>query len=117
MIKALHGTNSVQLELTGELINKHPAFLISLIKPYSSSEKELFPLINKPPLEISPLEVGEEKIIVRVLKEISTRSKKEMKYLLSYRNPTLKDEWLLEKDKTNSDKLFKRIRHERKPKD
>ncbi|MBW0498545.1 hypothetical protein O181_038260 [Austropuccinia psidii MF-1] len=43
MIKALHGPNSVQLELTGELVNKHPAFPVSLIKPYSSSEKELFP--------------------------------------------------------------------------
>ncbi|MBW0534199.1 hypothetical protein O181_073914, partial [Austropuccinia psidii MF-1] len=26
MMKALHGPNSVQLELTGELMNKHPAF-------------------------------------------------------------------------------------------
>ncbi|MBW0564896.1 hypothetical protein O181_104611 [Austropuccinia psidii MF-1] len=35
MIKALHGPNAVQLELTGELMNKHPAFPVSLIKPYS----------------------------------------------------------------------------------
>ncbi|MBW0534552.1 hypothetical protein O181_074267 [Austropuccinia psidii MF-1] len=48
ILKALHGPNSVQLELTGELINKHPAFPVSLIKPYSSSDKELFPLRNKP---------------------------------------------------------------------
>ncbi|MBW0507723.1 hypothetical protein O181_047438 [Austropuccinia psidii MF-1] len=33
MIKALHGSNAVQLELTGELINKQPAFPVSLIKP------------------------------------------------------------------------------------
>ncbi|MBW0564642.1 hypothetical protein O181_104357 [Austropuccinia psidii MF-1] len=46
MIKALHGPNAVQLELTGELMNKHPAVPVSLIKPYSSSDKELFPLIN-----------------------------------------------------------------------
>ncbi|MBW0557497.1 hypothetical protein O181_097212 [Austropuccinia psidii MF-1] len=50
MIKALHGPNSVQLELTGELRNKHPAFPVSLIKPYSSSDKELFPSRNKPSL-------------------------------------------------------------------
>ncbi|MBW0579009.1 hypothetical protein O181_118724 [Austropuccinia psidii MF-1] len=50
IIKALHGPNSVQLELTGELMNKHPAFPGSLIKPYSLSNKELFPLKNKPPL-------------------------------------------------------------------
>ncbi|MBW0514124.1 hypothetical protein O181_053839 [Austropuccinia psidii MF-1] len=42
MIKPLHGPNAVQLELTGELINKHPAFPVSLIRPYSTSEKELF---------------------------------------------------------------------------
>ncbi|MBW0558689.1 hypothetical protein O181_098404 [Austropuccinia psidii MF-1] len=42
MIKSLHGPNAVQLELTGELMSKHPAFPVSLIKPYSSSDKELF---------------------------------------------------------------------------
>ncbi|MBW0488381.1 hypothetical protein O181_028096 [Austropuccinia psidii MF-1] len=61
MIKAVHGPNAVQLELTGEIMKKHPAFPVSLIKPYSSSEKELFTLRNKPPLEIPPLEEGEEK--------------------------------------------------------
>ncbi|MBW0554699.1 hypothetical protein O181_094414 [Austropuccinia psidii MF-1] len=52
MIKAQHGPNSVQLELTVELMNKHQAFPPRLIKPYGSSGKELFPLRNKPPLEI-----------------------------------------------------------------
>ncbi|MBW0566661.1 hypothetical protein O181_106376 [Austropuccinia psidii MF-1] len=42
MIKALHGPNVVQLELTGELMNKNPTFPVSLIKPYISSDKELF---------------------------------------------------------------------------
>ncbi|MBW0520783.1 hypothetical protein O181_060498 [Austropuccinia psidii MF-1] len=50
MIKALHGPNSVQLELTGELMNKHPTFPVSLIKTYSLSDKESFPLRNKSPL-------------------------------------------------------------------
>ncbi|MBW0565752.1 hypothetical protein O181_105467 [Austropuccinia psidii MF-1] len=75
-IKALHRPNAVQLELTGELMNKHPAFPVSLIKPYSSSNKELFLLRNKHPLEIPPLEEGEEKKIVKVLKERRTRNKK-----------------------------------------
>ncbi|MBW0500282.1 hypothetical protein O181_039997 [Austropuccinia psidii MF-1] len=34
MIKALHQLNSVQLELTGDLMLKHPAFAVILIKPY-----------------------------------------------------------------------------------
>ncbi|MBW0551462.1 hypothetical protein O181_091177 [Austropuccinia psidii MF-1] len=32
-IKALHGENSVEVELYEELSNKHPTFLVSLIKP------------------------------------------------------------------------------------
>ncbi|MBW0470639.1 hypothetical protein O181_010354 [Austropuccinia psidii MF-1] len=42
IIKALHGPNAVQLELTGELMKEHPAFCVSLIKPYGSSDKDLF---------------------------------------------------------------------------
>ncbi|MBW0525661.1 hypothetical protein O181_065376 [Austropuccinia psidii MF-1] len=66
MIIVLHGSNAVKLELTGELMNKHPAFPVILIKPYRSSDKELFPLINKSSLEIPPLEEGEEKKIVKI---------------------------------------------------
>ncbi|MBW0540103.1 hypothetical protein O181_079818 [Austropuccinia psidii MF-1] len=58
MMRELHGPNSVQLELTGELMNKHPTFPVILIKPYSSSDKELSPLRNKPPIETPPLEEG-----------------------------------------------------------
>ncbi|MBW0499354.1 hypothetical protein O181_039069 [Austropuccinia psidii MF-1] len=55
IIRALHGPNAVKLECTGELRKKHPTFPVSLMKPYSSSDEDLFPLRNKPPLEISPL--------------------------------------------------------------
>ncbi|MBW0574204.1 hypothetical protein O181_113919 [Austropuccinia psidii MF-1] len=117
MIKELHGPNVVKLELTGALMNKHPTLPVSLIKPYSSSDKELFPLRNKPPLEIPPLEEREEKKIVKVLKERRTRNKKEREYLVRYRTPTQEDEWLLEKDIKNSDKLLRSLRNERKPKE
>ncbi|MBW0561965.1 hypothetical protein O181_101680 [Austropuccinia psidii MF-1] len=78
MIKELHGPNAVQLELTAELMKKHPAFPVSLRKHYSSSEKQLFPLRNKPPIEIPPLGEREEKKIVKFLKERRTRNKKEV---------------------------------------
>ncbi|MBW0529618.1 hypothetical protein O181_069333 [Austropuccinia psidii MF-1] len=117
MIKALHGPNAFQLELTGELMTKHSTLPVSLIKPYSSNDKELFSLRNKPPLEIPPLEEGEEKKIVKVLKERRTRNKKEREYIVRYRNPTQEDEWLLEKDIKNANKLLRRLRHERKPKE
>ncbi|MBW0553897.1 hypothetical protein O181_093612 [Austropuccinia psidii MF-1] len=77
IIRELHCPNSVQLELTSEVMNKHPYFPASPTKPYSSSDKELFPLRNKPPLEITPLEEGEEKKVVNVLKERRTRKKME----------------------------------------
>ncbi|MBW0566535.1 hypothetical protein O181_106250 [Austropuccinia psidii MF-1] len=116
-IKALHGPNAVKLELTGEPMNKHPNFHVILIKPYSPSGKELFPLRNKPPLEIPPLEEQEEKKIVKFLKERRKRNKKERDNLVRYKNPTQEDEWLLEKDIKNADKLLRRFRHERKPKE
>ncbi|MBW0546543.1 hypothetical protein O181_086258 [Austropuccinia psidii MF-1] len=113
-MKALHGPNAVNLELTGEVINKHPAFPVSLITPYSSSDKELFPLRNRQPLEKPPFEEGEEKKNVKVTKERKTRNKKEREYLVRHRNQTQEDEWPLEKDITNSDKLLRRFRHEKK---
>ncbi|MBW0531867.1 hypothetical protein O181_071582 [Austropuccinia psidii MF-1] len=111
MIKALYGPNSVQLELTGELISKHPTIPVILINPYRSNDNDLFPLRNEPPLEIFPLEEGQEKKIVKVLKERRTRNKKEREYAVRYRSPTQEYKWLLEKDITNSDKLLRRFRH------
>ncbi|MBW0516691.1 hypothetical protein O181_056406 [Austropuccinia psidii MF-1] len=117
MIKALHGPQAVQLELTGELMNKHTSFPVSWMKHYRSSDKQLFPPKNKPPLEIPPVEEGEEKKIVKVVKEKWTRNKKEREYFVRYRNSTQEDIWLLEKDIKNSDKLLRRFRHARKPKE
>ncbi|MBW0570391.1 hypothetical protein O181_110106 [Austropuccinia psidii MF-1] len=76
MIKALHGSSAMKLELTGELMNKHPKFPENQIKPQSSNDKELFPLKNKTPIEIPPIEEGEEKKIVNVLRERNARRKK-----------------------------------------
>ncbi|MBW0463454.1 hypothetical protein O181_003169 [Austropuccinia psidii MF-1] len=43
VIKVLHGENSVEVELSEELSNKHPTFPVILIKPYKSSDYETFP--------------------------------------------------------------------------
>ncbi|MBW0537437.1 hypothetical protein O181_077152 [Austropuccinia psidii MF-1] len=48
MIKALQGPNAVRLELTGELMNKHSTFPVSMINTYRSRDKYLFPLRNPP---------------------------------------------------------------------
>ncbi|MBW0555998.1 hypothetical protein O181_095713 [Austropuccinia psidii MF-1] len=74
-IKALHGKNAVQVELSGELEDKHPTFPVSLVKNYTSSDKELIPLRNKTPLEVPPLDQSEEKKVLKVLKERRLRGK------------------------------------------
>ncbi|MBW0498268.1 hypothetical protein O181_037983 [Austropuccinia psidii MF-1] len=41
-IKAVHGENAIEEELSEELSNKHPTFPVSLIKPYKSSDAKIF---------------------------------------------------------------------------
>ncbi|MBW0490369.1 hypothetical protein O181_030084 [Austropuccinia psidii MF-1] len=55
VIVSLHGTNPVQVELSGELENKHPTFPVSLINPYQPAYKEFFPLRNPSPLALPPV--------------------------------------------------------------
>ncbi|MBW0577939.1 hypothetical protein O181_117654 [Austropuccinia psidii MF-1] len=54
-IKALHGENAVEVELSEELSNKNPTLPVSLIKPYKSSDAEKFPFRNKAPQVIPPI--------------------------------------------------------------
>ncbi|MBW0518666.1 hypothetical protein O181_058381 [Austropuccinia psidii MF-1] len=75
VIFALHGTNAVQVELSGELENKHPTFPVRLIKPYQPPEKEFFPLQNTTPLTVPPVEQSEEKKMKKVSKERRLRGK------------------------------------------
>ncbi|MBW0517482.1 hypothetical protein O181_057197 [Austropuccinia psidii MF-1] len=55
VIKALHGGNAVEVEISEELSNKHPTFPVSLMEPYKSSDSEKFPLRNKFPQVIPPI--------------------------------------------------------------
>ncbi|MBW0497306.1 hypothetical protein O181_037021 [Austropuccinia psidii MF-1] len=55
-LSALLGENEIEVELSEELRNKHPNFPVSLIKPYKSSDGEKFPLRNKVPQNIPPIE-------------------------------------------------------------
>ncbi|MBW0500521.1 hypothetical protein O181_040236 [Austropuccinia psidii MF-1] len=56
VIVALHGTNAVQVELSGELKSKHPTFPVSFLKPYQQTDKALFPLKNPTSLNAPPVE-------------------------------------------------------------
>ncbi|MBW0523760.1 hypothetical protein O181_063475 [Austropuccinia psidii MF-1] len=56
VIVSLHGTNAVQVELTGELENKNPMVPVSLIKSYQTADKELSPSGNPTPSTVPPVE-------------------------------------------------------------
>ncbi|MBW0559288.1 hypothetical protein O181_099003 [Austropuccinia psidii MF-1] len=115
VIVALHGTNAVQVKLSGELENKYPTFPVSLIKPYQQAEKELFPLRNPTPLTVPPMEQSEDKKIRKLIKERRLRGKNQREYLVRYRNTVHEDVWLAESEIPDSDKLIRRFRHERRP--
>ncbi|MBW0556877.1 hypothetical protein O181_096592 [Austropuccinia psidii MF-1] len=112
-IKALLGSNFVALELSEELSNKHSTFPVSLIKPYKSSDAEKFPLRNKVPQVLPPIETSGIKNITKVLKERKLRTKKVREYLVRYSDPTCEDEWLEEKDTPEATKILRRLRHTR----
>ncbi|MBW0589600.1 hypothetical protein O181_129315 [Austropuccinia psidii MF-1] len=113
VIKALHGENSVELELSEELSSNHPTFPVSLIKPYKSSDAENFPLRNKVPRVIPPIESSGIKKITKVLKERKLRTNEVREYLVRYSDPTCEDEWLTEKDIPEANKILRRFRHTR----
>ncbi|MBW0535201.1 hypothetical protein O181_074916 [Austropuccinia psidii MF-1] len=97
-IKALHGENAVQVELSEELSNKHPKFPVSLIKLYKSADSERFTLRKKASQNIPLVESSGAKKITKVLKERKLRTKEVREYLVRYSDPNCEDEWLAEKD-------------------
>ncbi|MBW0525438.1 hypothetical protein O181_065153 [Austropuccinia psidii MF-1] len=105
VVVALHGTNAFQVELSGELENKHPSFPVSLINPYQPAEKELFPSRNPAPLTVPPVEQSEDKKIKKVIKKRRLKGKNQRENLVRYRNPVHEDEWLAESEISDSDKL------------
>ncbi|MBW0558382.1 hypothetical protein O181_098097 [Austropuccinia psidii MF-1] len=115
VIKALHGTNAVHVELSGELENKHPTFPVSPVKHYTSGDKELFPLRNETPLEVPQLDQSEEKKVLKVLKERRLRGKNEREYLVMYRNPQHEDEQIAAEKIPDAKRFLRRFRYERRP--
>ncbi|MBW0562971.1 hypothetical protein O181_102686 [Austropuccinia psidii MF-1] len=114
IIKALHGTNAVQVELSGEFKNKHPTFAVGLVRHYTSSDKELFPVRNETPLEVPPLDQSEEKKVLKVLRERRLREKDEREYLVRYKNPQHEYEWIAAEKIPDSKKFPRIFRHERR---
>ncbi|MBW0548803.1 hypothetical protein O181_088518 [Austropuccinia psidii MF-1] len=113
VIKAFHGENAVEVELSEGLRNKHPTFPVSLIKPYKSSDAENFPLRNKVPQVIPPIKSYGIKNITEFPKETKLRTNKVREYLVRYSDPAFEDEWLAEKDIPEATKLLKSLRNTR----
>ncbi|MBW0541909.1 hypothetical protein O181_081624 [Austropuccinia psidii MF-1] len=98
VIKAFHGENSVEVELSKDLSNKHPTFSASLMKPQKDSDSEKDPLRNKAPQHILPFEASCTKKITKFLKERELRTKKVREYIVRYSEPACEDELLAGKD-------------------
>ncbi|MBW0508523.1 hypothetical protein O181_048238 [Austropuccinia psidii MF-1] len=109
-------SSTVEVDLSGELENKHPTFPVSVIKSYKTAYKEFFPLRNPTPSMVPPVEHNKDKKIKKFIKEYRTRGKNKREYLVRYRNSVHEDEWLAESDIPDSDELLRRFRHERRPK-
>ncbi|MBW0517500.1 hypothetical protein O181_057215 [Austropuccinia psidii MF-1] len=112
-IEALHGENAIEVELFEEISNKNPTFPVSLIKPHKSSNSETFPLRNKDPQVIPPIESSGSKKITKVLKERKSRTNKVREYLVGYSEPTCEDKWLPKRDITEATKILRNFRHTR----
>ncbi|MBW0574804.1 hypothetical protein O181_114519 [Austropuccinia psidii MF-1] len=93
VIKALHGENAIEVELSEELRNRNPKFPVSLVKPYKSSDSEKFPLRNKVPQNIPPIESSGTRKKTKVLKARKLRTNKVSKYLVRYSDTACEDEW------------------------
>ncbi|MBW0570691.1 hypothetical protein O181_110406 [Austropuccinia psidii MF-1] len=112
-IKALHGENVIEVELSEELSNKHPTFPVNLVKPYKYSDAERFTLLNNIPQNIPPIESSGTRRLAKVLKERKLRTKKVREYLIRYSSLTCEDEWLDKKDIPEAKKLLRKFRHTR----
>ncbi|MBW0470686.1 hypothetical protein O181_010401 [Austropuccinia psidii MF-1] len=82
VIKALHGENALEVDLSEDLGNKHPTFPVSLMKPYKSVDYGKFTLSNKAPQHRTLVESPCTKKIIKVLKERKLRTKKVREYLV-----------------------------------
>ncbi|MBW0486330.1 hypothetical protein O181_026045 [Austropuccinia psidii MF-1] len=115
VIIALHGTNAVQVELSGTFENKHPDFPVSLIRPYQKADKVFFHLRKTTPLNVPTVEQSDNKMINKFIRERRLRGKNQREYLVRYRNTLHEDEWLKESEISESDKLLRRFKNERRP--
>ncbi|MBW0514840.1 hypothetical protein O181_054555 [Austropuccinia psidii MF-1] len=111
VIKALHGENAIEVELSEKLSNKHPTFPVTLIKPYKAGDVEKVTLRNKVPQNITPIECTGTRKITKVLKERNLRTKKVREYLVRYSDQACEDDWLTAKDIPEATKLLQRFRH------
>ncbi|MBW0577755.1 hypothetical protein O181_117470 [Austropuccinia psidii MF-1] len=94
---------------------KHPYFPVSLVKHYTPSDKESFPLINETPLEVPPLDQIEEKKVLKVFEERRPREKDEREYFVRFKNPQHEDEWILAGKILYSQRFITIFGHERRP--
>ncbi|MBW0470173.1 hypothetical protein O181_009888 [Austropuccinia psidii MF-1] len=91
---------AVEFKLTDQFSRKHPAFPVSLVKPYFQKEEDKLPSRNKNPTTPEIVEVenspGPVKKNIKA-RRIRINDKDQRQYLVILRNQTAdKDRWLAE---------------------
>ncbi|MBW0524537.1 hypothetical protein O181_064252 [Austropuccinia psidii MF-1] len=76
VLNSLHGQNEIQVELSEEPRNKYPTVIVSLVKPYKSSDAEKFPFRNEVPHHIPLIESSGTRIFTKAVKERKLRTNK-----------------------------------------
>ncbi|MBW0541747.1 hypothetical protein O181_081462 [Austropuccinia psidii MF-1] len=96
----LVGKNAVEVKLTEELSRKHPAFPVSLVKPYFQTEEDKFPSRKKSPTPPDIVEVENSPgLVKRIIKarKIGLNGRDQRQYLVRFKNQTAdEDIWLAE---------------------
>ncbi|MBW0576457.1 hypothetical protein O181_116172 [Austropuccinia psidii MF-1] len=97
----LIGKNAVEVKLTEEFYRKHPALLVSFVKPYFQTEEDKFPSRKKNPTPPEIVEVedspGPVKKIIKARK-IRLNGKDHRQYLVRLKNQTADKDKLLAED-------------------
>ncbi|MBW0486905.1 hypothetical protein O181_026620 [Austropuccinia psidii MF-1] len=96
----LIGKISVEVKLTEEFSRKHPAFPVSLVKPYFQKEEDKLPSRKKNPTPPKIVEVEDSPGPVKKInktRNIRLNHKDQSKYLVRFKNQTAdKDQWFAE---------------------
>jgi hypothetical protein len=114
VVQKFHGNNAVEVVLTGEFSQKHPTFLISLVKKFiTNGAIKTYIVVYEQQKEPIPVIVDKQKIPSKVLDEkiVRIQGQDRRQYLVRFKNAsTDEDKWLFKEQIKNVEPLLQRFR-------